>query len=151
MIFFKPAAFALALTAFGVTPAFAQEQENPSTPGQIPDPSTYQGSTVLQQQSSPHCRFGTAIPTTSGGPDRCLIRGAFPPLHRRLAMVAGANISQFRSLLNEATPEDLVTIAPLLLNRIGTLDQSRQEQFIQQVKSDPQAKNVFEKMKTFTQ
>ena len=31
--------------------AFAQEQENPSTPGQIPDPSTYQGSTVLQQQS----------------------------------------------------------------------------------------------------
>src|SRR5258708_18654093 len=51
MIFFKPAAFALALTAFGVTPAVAQEQENPSTPGQIPDPSTYQGSTVLQQQS----------------------------------------------------------------------------------------------------
>lgn len=36
-----------------VTPAAlsAQEQENPSTPGQIPDPSTYQGSTVLQQQS----------------------------------------------------------------------------------------------------
>ena len=35
------------------TPAVAQaqEQENPSTPGQIPDPSTYQGSTVLQQQS----------------------------------------------------------------------------------------------------
>ena len=65
-------------------------------------------------------------------------------------MVAGANISQFRSLLNDATPEDLVTIAPLLLSRIGTLDQSKQEQFIQQVKSDPQAKTVFEKMKTFT-
>jgi len=65
-------------------------------------------------------------------------------------MVAGANISQFRNLLNEATPEDLVTIAPLLLSRIGTLDQSKQEQVIQQVKSDPQAKQVFEKMKTFT-
>ena len=65
-------------------------------------------------------------------------------------MVAGANISQFRSLLNEATPEDLVTIAPLLLSRIGTLDQSKQEQVIQQVKTDPQAKQVFEKMKTFT-
>lgn len=65
-------------------------------------------------------------------------------------MVAGANISQFRSLLNEATPEDLVTIAPLLLSRIGTLDQSKQEQFIQQVKNDPQARTVFEKMKTFT-
>jgi hypothetical protein len=36
------------------------------------------------------------------------------------------------------------------LSRIGTLDQSKQEQFIQQVKSDPQAKTVFEKMKTFT-
>ena len=65
-------------------------------------------------------------------------------------MVAGANISQFRSLLNEATPEDLVTITPLLLSRIGTLDQSKQEQVIQQVKSDPQAKQIFEKMKTFT-
>lgn len=65
-------------------------------------------------------------------------------------MVAGANISQFRSLLNEATPEDLVTIAPLLLSRIGTLDQTKQEQVIQQVKTDPQAKQVFEKMKTFT-
>jgi hypothetical protein len=51
MTFFKAAAFALALTVFGVTPAVAQEQENPSTPGQIPDPGTYQGSTVLQQQS----------------------------------------------------------------------------------------------------
>ena len=64
-------------------------------------------------------------------------------------MVAGANISQFRSLLNEATPEDLVTIAPLLLSRIGTLDQAKQEQFIQKVKTDPQAKQVFEKMTTF--
>lgn len=51
MTYFKAAAFVLALTAFGVNPAVAQEQENPSTPGQIPDPSTYQGSTVLQQQS----------------------------------------------------------------------------------------------------
>lgn len=65
-------------------------------------------------------------------------------------MVAGPNISQFRNLLNEATPEDLVTIAPLLLSRIGTLDESKQEQVIRQVKSDPQAKQVFEKMKTFS-
>jgi hypothetical protein len=66
-------------------------------------------------------------------------------------MVAGTNISQFRSLLNEATPDDLVSIAPLLFNRIGTLDQSKQEQLIQQLKSDPQAKTVFEKMKIFAQ
>jgi hypothetical protein len=51
MTFFKRAAFALALAALWVSPAVAQEQENPSTPGQIPDPGTYQGSTVLQQQS----------------------------------------------------------------------------------------------------
>lgn len=48
--------FILALVALGSTAAvpertFAQEQENPTTPGQIPDPSTYQGSSVLQQQS----------------------------------------------------------------------------------------------------
>ena len=51
MMSFKAAAFALALTMFGVSPAIAQEQENPSTPGQIANPGTYQGSTVLQQQS----------------------------------------------------------------------------------------------------
>lgn len=63
-------------------------------------------------------------------------------------MVAGTNISQFRTLLNEAPPEDLVTIAPLLFNRIGTLGQSQQERVIQEIQRDPQAKGVFEKMKT---
>ena len=65
-------------------------------------------------------------------------------------MVTGTNISQFRTLLNEAPPEDLVTIAPLLFTRIGTLEQSQQDQVIQKIQSDPQAKSVFEKMKSFT-
>ena len=65
-------------------------------------------------------------------------------------MVAGTNISQFRTLLDQAQPEDLVTIAPLLFSRIGTLGQSQQEQVIQKIQNDPQAKSVFEKMKTFT-
>lgn len=65
-------------------------------------------------------------------------------------MVTGTNISQFRTLLNDAPPEDLVTIAPLLFSRIGTLDQSHQERVIQEVKNDPQAKRVFEKMQSFT-
>lgn len=65
-------------------------------------------------------------------------------------MVGGTNISQFRSLLNEAPPEDLVTIAPLLFSRIGTLGQSQQERVIQEIKSDPQAKSVFEKLQSFT-
>jgi len=65
-------------------------------------------------------------------------------------MVGGTNISQFRNLLDEAPPEDLATIAPLLFSRIGTLGQSQQEQVIQQIQRDPQAKSVFEKMKSFT-
>jgi hypothetical protein len=43
-----------------------------------------------------------------------------------------------------------VTIAPLLFNRIGTLGQSQQEQVIQEILRDQQAKIVFEKMQAFT-
>ncbi len=65
-------------------------------------------------------------------------------------MVGGTNISQFRTFLNEAAPEDLVTIAPLLFKRLGTLGQSQQERVIQEIQSDPQAQSVFTKMKSFT-
>ena len=64
--------------------------------------------------------------------------------------MVGTNISQFRTYLNDATPEDLVTIAPLLFCRIGTLDQSQQDRLFQQIKSDPQAKSVFEKLQSVT-
>jgi hypothetical protein len=63
-------------------------------------------------------------------------------------MVAENNTSQFRSWINSAQPEDLLTIAPLLFNRIGTLDQRHQERFIQEIQRDPQAKRVFEQMQT---
>ena len=66
-------------------------------------------------------------------------------------MVTGTNINQFRTWLNDAPPEDLVTIAPLLFSRIGTLDQPQQERLIQAVQRDPQAKRLFEKMQTFSQ
>jgi len=65
-------------------------------------------------------------------------------------MVGGTNISQFRTWLNDAAPEDLVTIAPLLFSRLGTLGQTQQDQVIQEIRRDPQAKIVFEKMKSFT-
>lgn len=65
-------------------------------------------------------------------------------------MVAETNISQFRNWLNDAPPEELVKIAPLLFNRIGTLDQAQQDRVIKEVQSDPQARSVFDKMKTFT-
>lgn len=65
-------------------------------------------------------------------------------------MVAETNIGQFRNWLNDAPPEELVKIAPLLFSRIGTLDEAQQDRFIQEVRSDPQARSVFEKMKSFT-
>ena len=64
-------------------------------------------------------------------------------------MVADTNISQFKTFIQNAPPEDLVTIAPTLFSRIGTLDQNHQDRLIQQIQSDPQAKRVFEKLQTF--
>ena len=43
--------FLLVLGGLEAWPAYGQEQENPSTPGQIADPSSYQGSMELQRQS----------------------------------------------------------------------------------------------------
>ncbi|MGI8705505.1 MAG: hypothetical protein ACR2JJ_06905 [Sphingomicrobium sp.] len=63
-------------------------------------------------------------------------------------MVAGTNINEFRTWLNDAPPEDLVKITPALFSRIGTLDQAQQDRVISEVKSDPQAKRVFEKMQS---
>jgi len=57
--------------------------------------------------------------------------------------------SQFRSWIKDAPPEDIVTIAPALFSRVGTLDKNHQERFIQEVQRDPQAKSVFEKMKDY--
>lgn len=66
-------------------------------------------------------------------------------------MIGGTNINEFRTWLNDAPPEDLVTIAPVLFSRIGTLDERHQERFIQEVQRDPQAKRVLDKMNTFSQ
>ena len=61
------------------------------------------------------------------------------------------NTSQFRTWIKDAPPEDVLTIAPLLFSRIGTLEQKQQERFIQEVQRDPQAKRVFEKMQSYNQ
>ena len=61
-------------------------------------------------------------------------------------MVTETNISQFKTWLDTAQPEELVTIAPLLFSRIGTLDKPQQERFIQSVQQNPQAKSVFQKL-----
>ena len=54
------------------------------------------------------------------------------------------------TLINQAQPEDLSAIASQLFGRVGSLDQRQQDQFIEQVQRDPQAKRVFEKMQTFS-
>ncbi len=66
-------------------------------------------------------------------------------------MVLETNTSQFRTWIKDASPEDLVTVAPLLFGRIGTLEQSHQERFIKQIQQDPQAKRVFENMQSYAQ
>jgi hypothetical protein len=65
-------------------------------------------------------------------------------------MVAETNTSQIRTWINDARPEDLLTIAPLLFSRIGTLDQRQQERFAEDVRRDPQAKRMFEQMQSYS-
>jgi len=59
------------------------------------------------------------------------------------------NASKFRTWVKDAPPEELMSVAPLLISRIGTLEQSHQDRFIKEVQSDPQAKRVFEKAKSY--
>lgn len=61
------------------------------------------------------------------------------------------NASKFRTWIKDAQPEELLTIAPLVFSRIGTFEQSHQDRFIKEVQSDPEAKRVFEKMKSYAQ
>ena len=58
--------------------------------------------------------------------------------------------STLSSFISQAQPEDLSAIASQLFSRIGSLDQRQQDQFIEQVRQDPQAKNVLEKMQTYS-
>jgi hypothetical protein len=54
------------------------------------------------------------------------------------------------SFINQAQPEDLSAIASQLFTRVGSLDQRQQDQFIEQVQRDPQAKRVLEKIQTYS-
>ena len=54
------------------------------------------------------------------------------------------------SFISQAQPEDLSAIASQLFSRVGSLDQRQQDQFMEQVQRDPEAKRVFEKMQTYS-
>lgn len=66
-------------------------------------------------------------------------------------MVTETNISQFKSWLSSASPDELLTIVSALFSRIGTLDQTHQQRFIQEIQRNPQAMSVFEKIPAFNQ
>jgi len=59
------------------------------------------------------------------------------------------NIIQFKSWLSGASADDILTVAPVLINRIGNLDQTHQQRFIQEIERNPQAMSVFEKLPSF--
>jgi hypothetical protein len=52
------------------------------------------------------------------------------------------------TFIKQARPEDLSAIASQLFSRVGSLDERQQDQFIEQVQRDPQAKRLFDKMQT---
>ena len=54
------------------------------------------------------------------------------------------------SFIDQAQPEDLSAIASQLFSRVGSLDQRQQDQFIEQLQREPQAKRVFEKMQSYS-
>jgi hypothetical protein len=65
-------------------------------------------------------------------------------------MVFDKTDTKLSSFINEAGPDDLSAIASQLFVRVGALDQSQQDQFVQQLQQDPQAKRVFEKMQAYS-
>jgi len=66
-------------------------------------------------------------------------------------MVFDKTDTKLSNFINEAPPEDLSAIASLLFSRVGALESRQQERFIQEIQRDPQAKQVFEKMQTYSQ
>jgi len=65
-------------------------------------------------------------------------------------MVFDKTDTKLTSFINQASPEDLSMIASLVFARVGTLEPREQDQFIQEVQRDPEAKRVFQKMQAFS-
>ena len=63
-------------------------------------------------------------------------------------MVFDKTDTKLSSFIDQAQPEDLSAIASQVFSRVGSLDQRQQEQFIQEVQRDPQARRLFEQMQT---
>jgi hypothetical protein len=76
------------------------------------------------------------------------IAGMSPP--QEANMVFDKTDTKLSGFINEGPPEDLSGIASLLFTRVGALEPSQQERFIQDIRRDPSAKRVFEKMQAYS-
>jgi hypothetical protein len=65
-------------------------------------------------------------------------------------MVIGKSDTQLSGFINQASADDLTTIATQLFKRVGTLDSREQDRFVQEVGRDPEAKRLFEKMQAYS-
>ena len=52
--------------------------------------------------------------------------------------------------IQQAKADDLSAVASQLFSRVGSLDQREQDQFIEQVQRDPQAKRLLDKIQTYS-
>jgi hypothetical protein len=63
-------------------------------------------------------------------------------------MVFDKTDTKLSSFIKEASPQDLSLLASQIFTRVGTLEQRQQDQFIQEIRRDPQATRIFEKLQT---
>ena len=64
-------------------------------------------------------------------------------------MVFDKTDTKLSSFINQAQPEDLSALASQIFNRVSALEPNQQDQFVQAVRRDPQAKRIFEKLQTY--
>lgn len=57
--------------------------------------------------------------------------------------------TKLSSFINQAQPEDLSEITSQIFSRVSSLDSKQQQQFVEQIQRDPQAKRILEKVQTF--
>ena len=57
--------------------------------------------------------------------------------------------TKLSSFINQAQPEDLSEITTQIFNRVSSLDPQQQQQFLQQIQRDPEAKRFLEKVQTY--
>ena len=64
-------------------------------------------------------------------------------------MVFDKTDTKLSSFIKQAQPEDLSAIASQIFTRVSALEPRQQDQFVQEVRRDPQAKRIFEKLQTY--